>query len=199
MHSDFSCNDPRSIWQSQPTEPSPMTLEKIRRKTRELRSKTRRQLLGSIAAPLVVIASDLICVKRLNNPALRSLFVVAIAWSLAGLYFFNRGMWSAALPEASALTTSIQSYRQEVQRRRSLFGRVLLWQFGPAVLLIANIILFLAMVGGRSVFPNALPFLILVVIWLAAYFVIRMRDRRELQREIDKLNEVERENTNDTK
>ncbi len=34
----------------------------------------------------------------------------------------------------------------------------------------------------------------LVVIWIAAYFVIRMREQRELQREIDELNDIEREN-----
>ena len=45
-------NDPKTIWQNQPTEPSAMTLDKIRQKVRELHAKTRRQLLGNLAVPL---------------------------------------------------------------------------------------------------------------------------------------------------
>jgi hypothetical protein len=37
-----------------------------------------------------------------------------------------------------------------------------------------------------------MPFLILVVVWFVAGFVIRMRERRNLQREFDDLNEIER-------
>jgi hypothetical protein len=39
---------------------------------------------------------------------------------------------------------------------------------------------------------NMIPFLALVVIWIVSVFVIRMRDQRELQREIDDLNDIER-------
>ena len=40
-----------------------------------------------------------------------------------------------------------------------------------------------------------MPFMTLVVVWIAAYFVIRMREQRELQREIDELNDIERDNS----
>jgi hypothetical protein len=33
-----------------------------------------------------------------------------------------------------------------------------------------------------------------LVVWIITYFFIRTRDRRELQREIDQLNEIERTN-----
>ena len=39
-----------------------------------------------------------------------------------------------------------------------------------------------------------IPFLTLVVIWIVGVFVVRMREQRELQREIDELNNIEREN-----
>ena len=41
---------------------------------------------------------------------------------------------------------------------------------------------------------NAMPFTVLVMIWIAAYFVVRIRDERKLQQEIDELNLIEREN-----
>jgi len=128
-------------------------------------------------------------------------FAFAIAWSLAGQYFFNRGMWSAAPPEDAALSTGLESYRREVERRRYLFGRVLLWSFGPVVLAIATLIALIMSFGitnrGLSLqgtLRKMIPFLTLVVIWIVGVFVIRMREQRELRREIDQLNDIEKEN-----
>lgn len=45
----------------------------------------------------------------------------------------------------------------------------------------------------RGIFPNGLPFLMGVVVWIIAYFVIRVREQRELQRESDELNDLEPE------
>jgi preprotein translocase subunit YajC len=39
-----------------------------------------------------------------------------------------------------------------------------------------------------------MPFLILVVVWIVAYFMMRVGQQRELQREIDDLNDIERQN-----
>jgi len=65
---------------------------------------------------------------------------------------------------------------------------------GRVMLAIATIVLAQVLVAGTRIFPNGLPFLLLVVVWIVAYFVIRMREQRELQREIDALNDIEREN-----
>jgi hypothetical protein len=193
MPNDSSGNDPRKIWQNQPTEPSAMTLLLIRSKVRELRARTQRELLGSLAGPIAVGAFYGFATKEFSgfSPLLQLVFASAIVWSLAGLYFLNRGMWSRAMPGDAALTTGLEFYRRELERRQSLFSRVLLWSFGPILLAIATFILILAMVSGAKVFPNGLPFLVLVVIWIAAYFGIRMRGQRELQRQIDELNEIE--------
>jgi hypothetical protein len=177
-----------------------MTLEKIRQKVRELHAKTRRELIKSIAGPLIVVA---ICgfAIRFPDPLLRAILAFAIAWSLTGQYFLNRGMWSAPLPGDAALSTGLESYRREVERRHFLFSRIMLWQFGPVFFAIAILIVLLASLetGSRGMLlKEALlkmsPFLSLTVIWIAAVFVIRMRQRRELQREIDELNEIERVN-----
>jgi len=200
MRNDSSGNDPRTIWQNQPTEPSAMTLEKIRQKTQELHATTRRELIKSVAGPLIVVA---ICgfAIRFPDPLLRAILAFAIAWSLAGQYFLNRGMWSATLPGDAALSTGIESYRREVERRRFLFSRIMLWQFGPVVFAIAILTVLIASLGtGNRGMPlkdallKMIPFLTLIVIWIGAVFVIRMRQQRELQREIDELNEIERVN-----
>jgi hypothetical protein len=200
MRNDSSGNDPRAVWQNQPTEPSAMTLEKIRKKTQELHAKTRRELIKSIAGPLIVVA---ICGFgiRLPDPVLRAILAFAIAWSLTGQYFLNRGMWSATLPGDAALRTGLESYRREVERRRFLFSRIMLWHFGPVVFAIAILVVVIANlgIGNRGMLLkealfNMSPFLTLIVIWIAAVFVIRMRQQRELQREIDELREIEKVN-----
>ena len=200
MRDDTSGHDPRTIWQNQPTEPSAMTLEKIRQKVRELHAKTRRQLLGNLVVPLIVVAFYGFGIKHFHHPVLRSAFAFAIAWSLAGLYFLNRGMWSAMLPGDAAVSTGLESYRREVERRRSLSGRFMLWGFGPVVFAVATLIMLILNLGigsGMSLRETLLkmtPFLTLLVIWLVAVFVIRMRQQRELHREIDQLNDIERAN-----
>lgn len=178
-----------------------MTLEKIRQKVLDLHARTRRQLLGSFVVPLAVVAFYGFTIKQFHHPVLRSLFAFAIAWSLAGLYFLNRGMWSAPAPGDAGLSTGLESYRREVERRRSLFDRSLLWSFAPVVFAIATlIVLILSLAIGNREMPlkgallKMTPFLTMVVVWIAGVFIIRMRERRKLQREIEELNEIEKAN-----
>ena len=196
MPGDTPQPDPRTIWQNQPTEPSAMTLEKIRQKVRKLHAKTRRELLGSIAAPLAVVIFSGLGAAIFDDPLQRTVFALALAWALAGQYFLHRGMWSATLPGDAALTTGLEFYRREIERRRDLIRRVLRWSFGPLVLAIGALILPIV-TGGveeRGVFLKMIPFLTLLVLWLVGFFVIRMRQQRELQCEIEELNDIEMEN-----
>ena len=137
-----------------------------------------------------------------GSPTLRQvlqpLFLFAVAWGLAGLYFLNRGMWSAVMPGDVGLKTGLQVCRLEIERQRDLVRRVLVWSFGPLMLAIATFVLALALVPTRErgIFPNGLPFLIVLVVWIVSFFVLRSREQRKLQREIDELKDIEMENRN---
>jgi hypothetical protein len=65
------------------------------------------------------------------------------------------------------------------------------------LLAIGTFIPALAMTGtkDRGLFPNGLPFLALVVVWILGYFVMRAREQRELKRELDELNDLEKDNS----
>jgi hypothetical protein len=199
MRDEIPSDDLRTIWQSQPTETSTMTLKLIRSKARELQAKTRRQLLGTAAGPLAAAFFYAFGIREFPalEHVLHPLFAFALAWSLLGLYSLSRGTWSTVLPANAGLSTGLEFCRGEIERRRNLLRRVLLWSFGPVLLAIGTLILGLAMAGtkGRALFPNGLPFLALVVIWIFGYFVMRMREQRELEREIDELNDLERDNS----
>lgn len=197
MRDDSPGDGPTKIWLSQPTETPNMTLKLIQQKSRDLRAKTRGKLLGTLAGPL---AASLFCAFSMKEFAslrqvLQPLFGLALAWSLVGLYLLNRGVWPAVMPGDAGLSTGLEFCRREIERQRDLLRRVLLWSFGPVLLAISAFILALAMVGtrDRGLFPNGLPFLALVVVWILAYFVMRVREQRGLKREIDELNDLERE------
>lgn len=198
MPNEIRGDDPRTIWQNQPTESFVMPLEEIRQKARGLHARTRRKLLGTLAVPLNIALFYGFGFKEFPplRPMLNPLLGFALAWSLIGLYFLNRRMWSAVMPGDAGFSPGLELCRGEIERQRDILRRVLLWSFGPVLLAIGTFILALAMVGsrGRGIFPNALPFLIVVVVWVLAYFVIRFRDQRQLQRELDELNEIDRLN-----
>jgi hypothetical protein len=198
MPNEIRGGDPRTIWQNQPTESFVMALEEIRQRARELHSRTRRALFGTLVVPLIIASVYAFGFKEfpLVRPTLNPLFGFALAWSLLGLYFLNRRMWSPVMPGDAAFSTGLEFCRGEIERQRDILRRVLVWSFGPVLLAIGTFILALAMIGsrGRGMFTNALPFLIVVVVWILVYFVIRFRDQRQLQRELDELNEIDRQN-----
>lgn len=198
MAKDLPGDDPKTVWQSQPTDISTMTLTLVRWKARELQSKTRRKLGGLAAGPLAAAFLYGFGIREFPSlgHVLHPLFAGTLTWSLAGLYFLNRGMRSTEFPEDAGLSTGLAFCREEIERRSRLLRRVLLWSLGPILLGLATFVLGLALIGakGSRLFPNALPFLVLVVAWVFGYFVIRERELRELRREFDELNDLARDN-----
>lgn len=195
MPSDSLPNDPKSIWQNQPTEPSKMTLRMIRRKTQQLHTKTRRELLNSIFVSLFVVGLSLFGITRVHGAAMRAVFVLTIGWTLAAQYLVYRGSLADSEPSEVSLKTSLQSYRREVERQRYLSDRFLVLSFGPIMLAVgAMSALLLTIVRPTGFFRNTIPFFTLLGVWFVAAFVIRMQQQHDLQREIDELNEIERSN-----
>ena len=171
-----------------------MTLETIRQKASESRSKTRRELFGSIVMALIVVAISVFGILHGSNTGIRVVFVLAIVWALAGQILLHRGMWPANLPVEATINTGLEFYQQQIERQQNLVRRVLEWSFGPVILSIGNLIVMLVEIArGRSLRITAvMPFATLVVIWIIAFFVFRSRDQRKLRSEIDELRHIEK-------
>lgn len=197
MSDELPEDDPRRVWQGQRTEASPMALRLIQSKARELQTRTRRKLLGMMAGPLAAAFLYAFGIREFasQGQVLHPLFATALVWSLIGLYFLTRGMRRIMMPSDAGLSTGLAFCRGELERQRDLLRRVLLWSLGPMLLALASFILGLAMIGpnDRGLFPNGLPFLALVILWIAGYFALRERELRQLKREIEELNELERD------
>jgi hypothetical protein len=198
MRDEILRDDPKTLWQNQPTGAFTMTLRLVRWKARELRAKTRKKQLAAAAGPLAVIFFYVFGIREFPGlaPLLHPLFALALVWSVVGLYVLSRGMWSPVMPGDAGISTGLAFCREEIERRRDLLGRRLLWSLAPLLLAIGTVILALAMVGTKEkgLFPNGLPFLILVALWIVGYFIVRAREQRELERELAELNDLEAEN-----
>lgn len=185
MRDDLSPNNPKSIWQGQPTEPSTMNLEQIRRKVEALRAKTRRELLKNIAVPLNVAVILGLGVWMPHTAAELKVLALALIWSLAGQYFLHRGMWVTTLPGDTA---GLASYRQEIERRHRILRNDLQWSFAPLFLAIGALIL-------PNLSPKMLPFLSALLVWGVLVVAQRIRRQREFRKEIGALSEIERLNS----
>ena len=194
MRDDMPGSDPKEIWKNQSNEVPTMTLKLIQWKARDLRAKTRKKLLGSVAGPLVV-AFFWMYVGTLARitPLGQALFVFIFLWSLLGTYILFTGLRSLPMPGDAALSTGLEFCGQEIERQRVFARRVLLWSFLPALLGIAAFVVVLVLIGAKLI-PNGVPFLVLMGAWLVAYFVIRSREDRQLQIEMDQLRQIEAEN-----
>jgi Na+/melibiose symporter-like transporter len=190
---DDSPNDsPQNIWQNQPVEAATMTLEMIRQKARQHRSKTRRELFASIAVVLIVVATSVFGILH-GSVGLRLVFSIAILWVLSGQIFLHRGMWQPGLPADATLSTGLEFYRRELKRQQDLIRRILRWTFGPVILSVGTLIVVLIEMarGWSKPISAIIPFTTLFVIWIILFFVLRSRNRRKIQREIEQLRNVE--------
>jgi hypothetical protein len=188
----------RDIWLNQPTESPTMISKLIQQRSRELRARTRRKLIGTVASPLAAGLYYAYSIKEFPalGHVLQPSFALAVVWGLAGIYFLNRGMWASVISVDTGLNTGLEVCRMEIERQRDLVRRFLVWSFGPVMLAVGTFVWALALVSTkeRGIFPNGLPFLILMAVWIVLWFVIRLREQRSLQREIDELTNIEMEN-----
>jgi hypothetical protein len=169
-----------------------MTLETIQQKANESRSKTRRELLGSIAITLIVVATSVFGMLRGASIGIRLVFAFATLWALAGQFLLHRGMWSGSQPPDPTLSTGLEFYRQEIEKRQRLVPRVLRWSFGPVILSLGALIVVLVNIakGSNLTGRAVMPFLSVLGIWIIAFFVKRLREERKLLREVDELNDL---------
>lgn len=185
-------DDAKNLWQSQTTEKVEMSSILIRSKSRDLRARTRRKLMGLITAPAAVAFFYAFGARQLQLNGFHWLFALTLAWSLAGLYVLSRGAPTPDLAEDAGLNTGLEFCRRELERQRAIVRGLLIWSLAPMLTGIATFLLAVAMV--TSLLPKALPFLGLLVIWLVSFMVIRWREQRSLERELKEIREIERTN-----
>jgi len=182
--------DPGAIWRDQPEEKLAVNVEQIvNRRTEELYSSTRSEILMSIGAALLFVG---VMAWRFA-PAYDRLqelgFAAVLAWAVISLYRFRHRIWrqDPSRPDAVA-ATGLEYYRGELERRRDHLRNGWLWH-GP--LFLACLILIAVLMGkpfpGFQRLRSVLPLVALLAVWTGFGLRRRHLQARELQREIDEL------------
>jgi hypothetical protein len=181
--------DPGAVWRSQPEERLPVNAEELlNRRTWQLYSVTRSEILASIAAALLFLA---LLAWRLPYGGRRLSYValaLVLAWVLASVYWFRRGIWSSDAGRRDALAaTGLQHYRRQLERRRDHLRNVWVWH-GPLVL--ACLVFGVSAMDGSLPshgLRNAIPLVVLLAGWTVFGIWRRLREANEIQREIDEI------------
>jgi hypothetical protein len=190
MPDETGAKDPGAIWRDQPEEELTVNLEQIvNRRTEELSSSTRSEILMSIGAALLFVGVVAWRLAPAHGRLQEIGFAAVIAWAVISLYRFRRRIWrrNPARPDAIA-ATCMEYYRKELEQRRDHLRNAWLWH-GP--LFLACMILVVVLVGkafpGPERLRDVLPLVVLLAVWTGFGLTRRLRQARELQREIDEI------------
>jgi hypothetical protein len=190
MPEDNTTKDLATVWKGQPDE-TPFNLERLmNRRTRELDTATRAEILTGLGAALFFVA---IMVWRepylMKDPMSRPGLAAVVAWVLISLYWFRDRIWSEAPQRKDALAVpGLKYYRTSIERRRDHLRNAWLWH-GP--LFLACAILTAMLIWKRIIayrrLQTVLPLILLLAAWTVFGVVRRRRQANELQREIDEI------------
>jgi len=173
----------QTLWQRQPVTPTPIDLEKLRRRSTRLSSCVQSRNVRETVAGLLGIA--LLAWTTIGDHDL--LRVTSSLLLMAGMAFVLFHMWrhgrASALPADLGALDAVSFHRQELVRQRDLLRGVFWWYLSPFLPGLA----LTAVLGMRRswIVPAALAAFVIVAFW----FVLRMNRRaaQRLDRELAEL------------
>jgi drug/metabolite transporter (DMT)-like permease len=172
------------VWRDQPAGGAPIDVRLLERRGSELETRTRREILASIAAAMLfvaVIAWRFASMYR-RIPSLG--LAAALAWALITLLWFRARLRGSAV--ASPGATGVEHYRHELERRRDHLRNIWIWN-GPLLAACITLVAVLDSPFAMQRLAGVAPLLIALVAWAIYGIVRRRRQANELQREIDEL------------
>ena len=123
----------QDLWQGQAAEGRAMSLDELRRRSRQLeRIIARRNRRESIAGVVVIIVFGWIAWYS-RGPLVRVGAALAMAGAGFIIYYLRRWAAARSLPADLALTSSLQFHRCELERQRDLLRSVWTWYLLPLV------------------------------------------------------------------
>lgn len=190
MPDEIPFNDPRKIWQDQPKETTPMSLNEIRHRVQELQAKSRWGALTWIVLGLALSVMFAGTAAKGPNGLPRLGWAILSIWGLWGAFQAYKWIWPRTLASDANWSTSADFYRRELERKRD-YGRHIwirsgLWLcfLGLALVVAPGLI---AAIQSPRLLLNMAPFFLLMAIWIISFFFLRKREREKLRREIDEL------------
>jgi hypothetical protein len=160
----------------------------LKQRTEELYSSTRSEILVSIGSALLFIGVMAWRIGPAHDPLEQVGFAAIVVWVIVSLYWFRYRIRRRPPRPDAAAAAGLEYYRGELERRRDHLKNEWLWH-GP--LFLACVTLFAILTGhvfsGYQPLRNILPLLVLLPVWAGFSFRRRLRQAKELEREIDEL------------
>jgi hypothetical protein len=129
-------NDLQNAWQNQPTEVFKMSAQKLRRKAQELDRRARVAVLVTAAIAILLFLwfgwGFLSFPEKFQNfglgpfgsPSVRQGFGVLSLWGLYHGYRTYKVLWPSLASSDADLKTTLQSYRQQLEKRRDYTKKI---------------------------------------------------------------------------
>ena len=176
----------QNLWQTQPCEPSAMSIDEIRLKADTFRKRigrrNRREYIAGAAVVLVFTGYMLFLPGQLVKIGSATCVAAGIfvTW-----YLYRKGSPGPA-PTDMAVSSGIAFHRKELERERDLLRTFWLWNLAPFVPGLA-----VTLAGLLPDVRYLIPALILNIGVFAFFWQRNARSARKLQREIDDLSSLE--------
>jgi polyferredoxin len=209
MASEFPTNDLQNAWQNQPTEVFKMSAEKLRRKSQELDRRARVAVLVTAAIAILLFLwfgwgflsfpekFQKFGLGPFGSRSVRLGFSVLSLWGLYHGYRTYEVFWPSLASSDADLKTTLQSYRQQLEKRRDYTKEI--WLKSGLILCFLGIAMVVMPVLVRDIITplrmlaDLGPIFALLILWLAIFIPQRRRRQRKLQQEIDQLRVFESE------
>jgi hypothetical protein len=173
----------RAAWLNQAEEgPAAEVNEMYSRRTGELLSTTRSEVIGSVGAALFFAGVVAWRFAPERDRLVQIGCAAVVVWAVVTLFRFQASIRRNTRRPDFFATTGLEHYRSELSRRRNVW----IWH-GPLWLAVA---VSMATLAGRIVpgrLWEALPILLLLAGWAIIGVRRRLRQAAELQQEIDGL------------
>ncbi len=195
-------DDVKNLWQNQQAEPIQISLAELHQKAQKLEQRVRWRNLGEYAASAIVIACFGFYIWKFPAPMVRLGCVLVIAGVLFVVYQLHKKGAAQAVPAEMAFRTCLDFHRQQLERQRDLLRGVWTWYLLPFVPGLAVFLFGLFRWTMKLPHAPAHSRVIIVTFALTAaacalvFFAIGKLNQwaaRKLQREIDALNQMEKE------
>lgn len=117
-----------------------------------------------------------------------------IAWAVYVPLLAHKRTWPRALPADAGLTTCLAYYKGELERLRDHVRNVWKWGVLPMLPGLSLFVGPLVIKAIRNPGPwiNAVPFCVLLIIWVVVVVWQRRRKLHDYQREIDVLDAIQK-------
>jgi hypothetical protein len=180
----------RDAWLNQPEEEVPVDIERIhRRRTWELFSTTRSEIISSIGAALFFAGIMAWRFAPERDRLVQFGCAGVIVWAAVTVFRFRYSIRRHTPQPDAFARAGLEHYRAELLRRRNHLRTAWIWH-GPLLLacLLSAATLPNRIVPGRV--WDALPVFLLLAGWAVIGIKRRVRQAAELQREIDEISGI---------